>query len=137
MTRDDLRILSTALGFMAVILKDVPNNKQTPRAVSIARLIESFCMVAAPDTTDRTPTGHDDGYTLEAIDTLIEKYKDELPDTGFAPLPYERRILLKFYDRLLHRKAQIAQTDFYVLGSDAELATQVWQLMDQEYQWGF
>ena len=35
MTRDDLRILSTALGFMAVILKDVPNNKQTPRAAEI------------------------------------------------------------------------------------------------------
>ena len=39
MTRDDLRIICTALGFTAVILKDVPADNQALRATSIAELI--------------------------------------------------------------------------------------------------
>ena len=49
MTREDLRILCTALGFTAVIMKDVPGDNQAVRAVSIARLIESFCLLTEPE----------------------------------------------------------------------------------------
>jgi hypothetical protein len=49
MTPADQRVLFTALGFLAVILSDVPEEKQALRATAIARLIESFCMSAAPE----------------------------------------------------------------------------------------
>ncbi|MGB9154140.1 MAG: hypothetical protein WCD70_13760 [Alphaproteobacteria bacterium] len=48
MTRDDLRILCTALGFTAVIMKDVADN-QVLRATSIAKLIEDFCITVVPE----------------------------------------------------------------------------------------
>jgi hypothetical protein len=49
MTPDDLRIHATALGFIAVILGDVPCDKQTQRAIAIARLIESYCHETVPE----------------------------------------------------------------------------------------
>jgi len=50
MTRMDYRVIFTALGFLAVILRnDVPQDKQALRATTIARLIESFCITSLPD----------------------------------------------------------------------------------------
>jgi len=49
MKRLDHRIIFTALGFMAVVLSDLPQDKQALRATSIARLIESFCMTSLPE----------------------------------------------------------------------------------------
>ena len=54
MTAADQRVLFTALGFLAVILSDVPKEKQALRATAIARLIKSFCMAAVPEAF-----GHD------------------------------------------------------------------------------
>ena len=42
MTRTDHQVLFTALGFLAVILSDVPHDKQAQRATAIAGLIEFF-----------------------------------------------------------------------------------------------
>ncbi len=49
MTRDDYKVIFTALGFLAVILNDVPKDKQALRAAAIASLIESFCMATVPE----------------------------------------------------------------------------------------
>jgi hypothetical protein len=49
MTANDHKILFTALGFLAVILRDVPREKQALRATAIAGLIESFCMSVVPE----------------------------------------------------------------------------------------
>jgi hypothetical protein len=49
MTRIDVRILSTALGFLAVILKDIPRDQQSERAFTIGRLIEAFCHTTVPE----------------------------------------------------------------------------------------
>ncbi len=50
MTRTDHRIIFTALGFLAVIMRnDLPQDKRALRAASIADLIEAFCLVEIPD----------------------------------------------------------------------------------------
>jgi hypothetical protein len=50
MTSADRQILFTALGFLAVILRnDVPHEKQALRAMAIADLIEAFCRSALPE----------------------------------------------------------------------------------------
>jgi hypothetical protein len=49
MTRDDLRILCTALGFTAVVLKGEQTQDQAERARAFARLIEEFCLLSMPD----------------------------------------------------------------------------------------
>ena len=46
MTRADHKIIFMALGFLAVILRDVPRDRQAMRAAAIAKLIENFCMDA-------------------------------------------------------------------------------------------
>ena len=51
MTRTDREILFTALGFLAVVLRDdVPHDKQAMRAMAVADLIESFCRSALPES---------------------------------------------------------------------------------------
>jgi len=53
MTRSDHQIFFTALGFLAVLLRDdTSQDKQAPRAASIARLIESFCRATVPEAFD-------------------------------------------------------------------------------------
>ena len=49
MTRTDQKLLFTALGFMAVLLNDTPQDKQALRATALAGLIESFCMSVVPE----------------------------------------------------------------------------------------
>ena len=49
MTANDHKILFTALGLLAVILKDEPVKHQATRALAIAELIESFCRETVPD----------------------------------------------------------------------------------------
>lgn len=51
MTPTDLRLLCTALGFSAVIMRDrkTDGGDDARRAVSLANLIEEFCRVSVPD----------------------------------------------------------------------------------------
>lgn len=46
MTRDDQKMMFTAMGFLAVLLRDEPQDKQAQRAKAIAKLIENFCQTA-------------------------------------------------------------------------------------------
>ena len=60
MTRTDHQIIFSALGFLAVILSDVPQEKQAVRAKAIAKLIEDFCVNNIKEETAKpatTPTG--------------------------------------------------------------------------------
>ena len=58
MTRTDRQILFTALGFLAVILRDdLPQDKRALRATSIAELIEAFCMSALPEAFEQKKRG--------------------------------------------------------------------------------
>ncbi len=50
MSRNDRQILFTALGFLAVVLReDAPKEKQAMRARAMADLIETFCRTALPE----------------------------------------------------------------------------------------
>ena len=91
-----LRVHCTALGFLAVILKDVERDKQALRAKTIGRLIESFCMVTVPDAVGVSNENIGDECDPASIDAAIEKYKAELIDQGSAQLPDDRETLLKF-----------------------------------------
>jgi hypothetical protein len=48
MTRTDYKVIFTALGFLAVILDNVPRDRQASRATALAQLIEAFCATAKP-----------------------------------------------------------------------------------------
>lgn len=43
MSQLDQKTFFTALGFLAVILNNTPNDKQAQRAIALAQLIEEFC----------------------------------------------------------------------------------------------
>lgn len=59
MTRNDHKIIFMALGFLAVIIRDVPREKQALRATAIAKLIENFCMEAVGEDLDLAPANTD------------------------------------------------------------------------------
>ena len=105
MTRTDLRVMCTALGFMAVTLKGekLPKNDAALRATVFARLIEEFCLTSVPEAiTDEeanpasTPERIDD--TAERMtDAIVEIYKDiggclpqDLQNKGFTPTQIEQ-----------------------------------------------
>ena len=91
MTSTDHKVIFTALGFLAVILNDVPKDKQALRATAIASLIESFCMAAVPDAFG----GGADNFSnvrermVDAIASIIKTegtcQPHNLKDQGFTP----------------------------------------------------
>lgn len=44
MITHDHKVMFSAMGFMAVVLSEVPEDKQAQRAQALAKLLESFCM---------------------------------------------------------------------------------------------
>jgi len=59
MTRNDHKIIFMALGFLAVIIRDVPRDRQAQRATAIARLIENFCADAVAEDLNVEPANRD------------------------------------------------------------------------------
>ncbi len=49
MTRTDYKVIFTALGFLVVILDNVPRDRQALRAATLAELIEAFCASVMPE----------------------------------------------------------------------------------------
>jgi len=127
-----LRIHCTALGFLAVILKDVERGKQALRAKTIGRLIESFCMVTAPDALGATNNNLGENSDPASVDAAILRYKMDLLDEESAVLPSDHDGLLQMYDRLLVRKVRRQQRQFYVMGNEDVLANQILNLVEEE-----
>ena len=59
MTNAEWKILFKAFGFLAVILGNVPPDKQAMRATAIAKLFENFCMTAVADDLGTQPANVD------------------------------------------------------------------------------
>ena len=131
MTRDDLRILCTALGFAITVIKDVPENNQALRAKTVGKLIEAFCFVASPDALGISNENASDDDPV-SIDHAIELHKAELLQEGSTHLPDDRASLLKFYDRLQQRRQRRMERHFYSTSSDALIANRVMQLIEEE-----
>ncbi len=93
MTANDHKILFTALGFLAVILRDVPQDKQAMRATAIAGLIESFCISAVPEAFGDEPAPQDNFSVKQRMASVItniiktegECHPHNLKDRGFTP----------------------------------------------------
>lgn len=130
MTRTDHKVLFTALGFMAVVLQDVPLDKQALRATVVARLIESFCVTALPDAFEFINLG-DAGHAVE-INPLIERYKADFVNEESASLSFDRETLLKMYDQLLLRQAHLKNREFYASCSDDLIANRIRQMVEEE-----
>lgn len=70
MTRDDHKILFKALGFLAVIVRDVPADKQAARAQALATLMENFCFSTEAESS-ATPPAEDRAEALQGIFTSL------------------------------------------------------------------
>jgi hypothetical protein len=131
MTNNNNKILFTALGFLAVIMNEVPQNKRALRATALARLIEEFCATALPEAVANN--------CLEAsrwaeTENLIELYIAELRDTGSARLNYDRPTLLNMYEQLLFQKMLHEQKEFIASGHDDVIANRILQLAEEKIQ---
>jgi hypothetical protein len=132
MTRMDHKIIFTALGFLAVILDNVPRDKQALRATTLAGLIESFCITSLPDVFMDEVTNA--GRAAE-IENLLERYIADLRDTGSAQLDYDRQTLLGMYELLLIEKMRHEQKSFFASAHDELIANRVLQLAEERLQW--
>jgi hypothetical protein len=131
MTRTDHKMIFTALGFLAVVMNDVPPDNHAMRATAIAKLIESFCMVSVPEAFGGGETGTSRATEIEG---LLERYIAELRETGSAPLNYDRQTLLGMYELLLIQQARHEQNAFYASGPDDVIANRVLQLAEERIQ---
>ncbi|MDR3560881.1 MAG: hypothetical protein P4N59_05510 [Negativicutes bacterium] len=127
MMRQDYQIIFTALGFLAVILRDdVPQDKQALRATSIARLIESFCVTEVPDAFSEECIAHN--TTVSSVEPLLEHYIAELRDNGSADSSFDRKTLLQMYELLTIQKMRHEQNELYTAGHDDLIAQIVFQM---------
>jgi hypothetical protein len=113
MTRSDIQILFTALGFLTVVMKG-ENTKRNgaKQAMAMASLIQAFCQTSHPDLFG------DEAKEAE-LDQLIEDMKDEeLHITQLADLTGDKGLLYRVYDRLLQRHKDYA-TDEMIAGEVA------------------
>jgi hypothetical protein len=127
MTRTDYKVIFTALGFLAVILDDVPRDRQALRATTLAQLIEAFCASAMPDAFSNAAS---DGVQVVEAEQHLERYLADLRETGSADLSHDRQTLLRMYDLLLIEKTRFEQTAFLESGHDDVIANRVLQLAD-------
>jgi len=123
MTPNDLRIHATALGFLAVIMHDLPRDKQAQRAVAIAKLIEAFCHETLPEAFDHGHSHYVDSVAV--TERLLDSYIAELRDTGSALMAFDRPTLLKMYELLHIRQLRHDQQEFYASGHDDVIANRV------------
>jgi len=125
MTPQDLRILSTALGFTAVVMQgeNISKKDGARRATGLANLIEEFCHTALPDSFGAGAATVFRGDTKQT-DRLIERFKGNLKDGKTIDLPHDRDLLLQLYDRLYQRHRSHA--------TDNLIADEILHLLDEE-----
>ena len=86
MTQTEYKVVFTALGFLAVILRDTPNDRQADRAAAIADLIESCCIGAVRKRSNAKRGNRHDlchGQDRATDPCRRSDHKDE--DRTFAP----------------------------------------------------
>ena len=98
--------------------------------LDLAELIEAFCeenVLARMQAVSDEPGGL-------LLDEMIGRHMRELRDLQETHLPEDRQILMKFHDRLEHRKARRKSRDFYGYASEDKLADAVLRLLDEEIE---
>jgi hypothetical protein len=132
MTRNDLRIFCTALGFTATVLSDVPDDKQALRAKSISRLIESYCLVTVPEALGISSESVESDGDYLTLDRVIEEYKTKLQNEGSAGLPYGKETLAAMCDRLLVRQMRRQHREAFQSSSSDDIADKILHLVEEE-----
>ncbi len=132
MTWRDQRMLFTALGFLAVTMKD--GNTESAdlayRARAMAALMEEFCrdnVQPGAVTLDM-----DSAIAVSAVDQMILHYVRELREREETVLPEDRETLLRLYDRLQHRAIRREQAEFYSNAHVQIVADRVLAYLDAE-----
>jgi hypothetical protein len=121
MTRPDFKILFTALGFLAVVVKGEYIKKDGAKnATALADLIEAFCQTAHSDLfIDKTAKD-----TAE-LDLMIEELKEgELHIGKLAELAADKVLLRRIYDRLLQRHR--------IYATDKMIADEIAHFLEEE-----
>jgi len=104
MTRIDQQIIFSALGFIAVAMREETNAQDSAkRARGMAWLIEEFCKTSVTEAFGETKDYSGDNLPDEQIDNLINTFKTTLRDEQEAKLPQDRATLLKMHRRLQER----------------------------------
>jgi hypothetical protein len=127
-----LRVHCTALGFLAVILKDVKRDDQALRAKTIGRLIESFCAVTVPEALNLSEGSIAEGNDPASIDLIIDCYKIEMRNKEPITPPEDRASLLKIFDRLHQRQQRRRERHFYATGDNEAITNRILQLIEEE-----
>lgn len=124
MNPSDLRIICTALGFTAVVMKDGEQQTDSARrALGFANLIEAFCNYTIPQLA----TASNENGTWQA-DEMIDKLKADLQTRGETDLQKSRQTLFQLYDRLSERYTTYATDDM--------IADRILELLDAEMENG-
>jgi hypothetical protein len=132
MTRIDHKIIFTALGFLAVILDNVPHDKQALRATTLAKLIEAFCVASLPDAFVSESL---DTSRAAEIESLVELYIAALRDAGSSQLDYDRPTLLGMFDFLLIQKTRHEQKEVFASAHDELIANRILELAEERLRW--
>ncbi len=131
MTRTDFKVLFTALGFLAVVMKgENANNDGADKARKLAGLIEEFCIVTHPEQfgrCDQVPS-----VSSTTINDMINHFKGQLVNKGDASLPHDRPTLLQFYEQLIVRQTRLREQHFYQMATDDLIANRVLAMIDEE-----
>jgi len=129
MTRTDFKVLFTALGFLAVVMKgENANNDGADKARKLASLIEEFCI--QPEQFGRC--GQAASVASATINDMINQFKVELVEVGNASLPQDRATLLQFYEQLIVRQTRHREQHFYVMATDDMIANRILTMIDEE-----
>jgi hypothetical protein len=131
MTRTDRKVIFTALGFLAVILDNVPRERQALRATALADLIEGFCVTTMPEAfMSEAPEASRTAETEQ----LLELYIAELRETGSAQMAFDRPTLFGMYELLLIQKTRHEQSAFFASAHDEVIANRILQLVEERLQ---
>ena len=128
-------MLFAALAFVGVTMKgarDGEANNGAAAVLELAELIEAFCEENVQARVQ--PVSDEPGGLL--LDEMIGRHVRELRDLQETHLPEDRQILMKFHDRLEHRKARRKLRDFYAYVSEGKLSDAVLRLLDEEIEAG-
>lgn len=131
MTRVDRKILFTALAFVTVLTreKDAKSEEAAEKIRQLSGLIEAYCM---ENVVNVFAAADDTGASI--IDHAIERHLRELREAECTKLPEDKQMLIRFHDRLQHRKTRRCQRAFYASATETKLADLVLNLMDEELE---
>ncbi len=129
MTRNDLRMLSTALAFTGLMLRSEKVENQSDRIKDFAKLIEAFCFET---TLEALSIADNTEHDQVSVDLVIDCFKAEMRDKEPITPPADRVSLLKIHDRLHHRQQRRKEKHLHATGSDEEITNRVLRLIREE-----